>query len=86
MRINFLRRIIGRTLKQMRLLKVVTLVGLLLGVGYTICLGHAYSHDKDDHAVFGPKKFDRDRGKPAVEKVKFSVAKAGTEYTLRLVN
>ena len=86
MLINFLRRIDSGTLKQMRLLKAVTFVGLLLGVTFPVFLDHAYSHDKDDHAVFGPRKFARDKGKPEVEKVRFSVAKGGEDYAFRLVN
>jgi len=70
----------------MKFVKVILIAGLLLGFAPHFFLNNALSFDRGHHTVFGPERFERDRGKPETEKRKFTVHTEGSNYTLLLFN
>jgi len=70
----------------MKFVKVILIAGLLLGFAPHFFLNNALSFDRGHHTVFGPERFERDRGRPETEKRKFTVHTEGSNYTLLLFN
>ena len=80
-------RTIRYKMNHVRLLRTILLASLLICyVNPVIAFGNSHHCPKDEYTVFGPQQFERDRGKPEVESVTFSVPKGGPDFTMRIQN
>ncbi len=67
------------------LMKILPAVLLLVFV-CPLFIVNAQSHDRGKHFVFGPKKFEREKGKPKIESVSFRTHEGGSNFTMKIEN